>query len=120
MLESTDDLRTVLFRFYNSFFINKEPVAGCYFIHIGTELADTDDRVKELVDNYLKEIHTLVTNLLITHDFERSDAEYLSPHLAALYCTVMSFCLVQSQREREKYIANGINIILYNYATSIK
>lgn len=116
ILNEKGDLESILTKFYLAFLEKEDLVPGCYFIHIGTELADTDERVKQAVDQYLGEIEDLMGNLLLAHDFEKADAQYLAGHLTALYCTVMSFCLVHNREERLDYISNGIKVILHSYA----
>ena len=120
ILSEDMELESVLTKFYLSFLEKDELIPGCYFIHIGTELADTDNRVKDQVDEYLGEIENLIARLLLANDFEKTDANYLAGHLTALYCTVMSFCLVHSHQERLDYISNGINVILHSYAKSFR
>lgn len=111
LLESDGDLGDTLKKFYLSFLQDDKPVLGCYFIHIGTELADSDSRVKESMDRYLTEIFVLLMHLLQKHGFDEDDSELRARHLLGLYCTAMSFCLIHTQEEREKYVTNGINII---------
>lgn len=120
LLESKGDLKWVLKSFYLSFLQESEPVLGCYFIHIGTELADSDFKIKTSVDEYLKEIHILLVKLLCNNDYEKDDAEFRARHLLGLYCTAMSFCLIHSKAQRESYISNGINLIVTTYAKITK
>ena len=112
MLELDGDLVTSLKNFYLSFLQDSDPVMGCYFIHIGTELADDDKRVKKCMDEFLKEINGLFVKLLMKHNYERQDAELRARHLLGLYCTTMSFCLIHTPYEREKYALNGIKLIV--------
>ena len=111
-LNSDGDLEVVLKNFYLSFLKESEPVQGCYFIHIGTELADSDPRVKKSVGDFLMHINNLFVDLLLKHNFEKQDAELRARHLLGLYCTTMSFCLIHTPEEREKYTLNGIKLIL--------
>ena len=113
------ELHEILMRFYRSFLEDHQPVAGCYFIHVGTELADTDQRIRESLKNYLNEIKFLIKDLLVRKGFE-GDVDLHAKHLLGLFCTVMSFCLIHSPAEQQKYIANSINLILYNHAKSIE
>lgn len=112
LLDENDDLITVLRNFYFSFLETKRPIQGCYFIHIGTELADTDPRVKKSMDLYLEEIYNRLMNLLLEKGVSTSKAEFQARHLLGLYITTMSFCLIQSKEERERYVLNGINLIV--------
>jgi len=111
-LDKKGDLTQVLKDFYLSFLDENRPVAGCYFIHIGTELADTDERVKSSMDKYLTEIYIRLVNLLCEHKIGTSTAEFQARHLLGLYVTAMSFCLIHTAEEREKFILNGINLII--------
>jgi TetR/AcrR family transcriptional repressor of nem operon len=110
------DLVTVLKNFYLSFLHDSNPIPGCYIIHLGTELADSDSRVKDFMDGYLNEIQDSLVNLLISHNYENSNAQFCARHLLGLYCTIMSFCLIHTPQEREEYTLNGIKLILNKYA----
>ena len=120
ILKNSDgELYKILIQFYMSFLENDEPMAGCYFIHVGTELADTDEEIRESLDHYLNEIQLLIHNLLIRNRFDK-DVNLYAKHLLGLFCTAMSFCLIHTYAERQKYVTNGINIILSNYAESVE
>lgn len=112
ILQSDGDLVNTLKRFYLSFLQDSDVFNGCYFIHIGTELADSDERVKDSIDNYLNNINTLIKDLLIRHNYDPDNSDLLARHLLGLYCTTMSFCLIHTPYEREKYTLNGIKLIL--------
>jgi len=45
-----------------------------------------------------------------------SSAAFKAKHLIAHYCAMMTFCLIHTDKEKEQYIANGINLILNNHA----
>ena len=111
ILKSNDDVVQTLKKFYMSFLRDNKPVPGCYFIHVGTELADSDTRIRESLDNYLNEIEGLIKSLLVRNGYQ-SDVNLHAKHLLGLFCTVMSFCLIHTPEQRENYISNGINIIL--------
>ena len=93
-------------------FLRDNLIPGCYFIHVGTELADSDDRVKSSLKEYLSEIESQFDKLLIRHDYSQSEASYISKHLLGLYCTAMSFCLIHDNQEQERYLSNSINLML--------
>lgn len=112
ILKEDGDLIQILINFFMSFLENKLPVTGCYIIHVGTELADSDPRVKQDLDDYLSEIRILFSELLIRNGYSHTDAVFTSRHLLGLYCTAMSFCLIHTKEEQEKYLLNGINLIL--------
>jgi len=112
LLDQKGDIATVLRHFYLSFLNESRPVPGCYFIHIGTELADTDERVRQSMDTYLMEIYTRFVNLLCENGVGTSSSEFKSRHLLGLYITAMSFCLIHTEEERERFITNGIDLIV--------
>lgn len=116
ILKSSGSIHKVLKEFFLSFLSDESPFIGCYFIHIGTELADSDEIVKGLLNTYLNEIEESIFALLYQNGLESNEAKFLSKHLLALYSTVMSFCLIHSPEEREYYIENGIKVILPQYA----
>ncbi len=113
LLKMGGDLVTVIKDFYLSYLDEgKSQVPGCYMIHLGTELADSDPKVKECVSNYLDEIQSLFVQLLNKHGFTGEGASLRSRHLLGLFCTTMSFCLIHTPSEREQYALNGIKLIL--------
>ena len=91
---------------------NSEWIEPLNFIHIGTELADTNQQVKTSMDQYLTEIYMRFVNLLRETEPGRNDSEFRAKHLLGLYITIMSFCLIQTEAERERYITNGLNLII--------
>ncbi len=120
ILKETGQPNELLTKFYLSFLAEENIHPGCFFIHIGTELADTDERIKILVKSYLDEIEGLIYQLL-KQDASTKHAKFYARHLTGLFCTSMSFCLIHTKEERLQYISNGIDVILnkYNsYATS--
>lgn len=116
LLDETGDVIAILKQFYLSFLEKERPVPGCYFIHIGTELADIDPRIKTSMDKYLMEIYVRFVNLLCENGVGTSNSEFQARHLLGLYITAMSFCLIHTEAERERFITNGINLIVDIYA----
>jgi AcrR family transcriptional regulator len=114
ILEREGELIQVLFEFYMSFLDESNNIPGCYFIHVGTELADSDYLVKKNLQSHLNEIENLFSKLLVRHGYSRIKSNFLSKHLIGLYCTAMSFCLIHTREEQEKYLLNGIQLILSN------
>ena len=112
LLNDDRSLAHVLKSFYLSFL--ERPIArrGCYFIHIGTELADHDEKIKRLVDEYLSEIGSMLNTLLRRNGIEPHRSELLAKHLIGLYCTSMSFCLIHTLKQRDEHIETGIRVIL--------
>jgi TetR/AcrR family transcriptional repressor of nem operon len=114
ILDKEGELVQVLIEFFMSFLVDSSYLPGCYIIHVGTELADSDIIVKENLRSYLNEIESLFSKLLTKHGCSETKSSFLSKHLLGLYCTAMSFCLIHSKEEQEKYLLNGIQLILYN------
>lgn len=112
ILHTEGDLSSVLQEFYLSFLNSKEKNQGCFYIHIGTEMADDDPKIRELVKNYLYHIERLFIARLQRCDAYSADAEFYARHLVGLFCTSMSFCLIHSRTQRQQHIANGIKVIL--------
>lgn len=121
ILKSAGNPKEILIKFYLSFLSEENIHPGCFFIHIGTELADTDEKIKGLVKLYLNEVEVLIYELLKRNESTREQAEFYARHLTGLFCTSMSFCLIHTEEERMRYISNGIAVILnkhQSYATS--
>lgn len=102
----------VILTFFMSFLEKLDPVSGCYIIHVGTELADSDPRVKEAMVTYLLEIENAFVELLLRNGYSKETANYTSKHLLGLFCTAMSFCLIHAKEEQEIYLKKGIHLIL--------
>ena len=96
ILEEKSNLTEVIKKFYLSFLQDSNAIKGCYFIHIGTELASEDNRIKTLVDQYLCEIELLFISLLQNNKIELHLSKVLARHLVGLYCTSMGFCLIHT------------------------
>jgi AcrR family transcriptional regulator len=112
LLNKEGELIQILFEFYMAFLDDSNPIPGCYIIHVGTELADSDITVKENLDSYLTEIEILIAKLLVKHGYSENKSNFLSKHFLGLYCTAMSFCLIHTTEAQEKYLVNGIQLIL--------
>lgn len=117
--DSEGEIQDILLKFYMAFLDSKKPMEGCYFIHVGTELADTDTKIRDSLNAYLNEIEAHIKELLINKNYGGNINLY-AKHLVGLFCTAMSFCLIYSPSERRNYVLNGINIILSSYAENIK
>jgi len=121
ILEKDGRPEQLLANFYLSFLNSNNPVEGCFFIHVGTEMADSDPQIKALLKEYLHEIEKLFIELLEKHSDTKENASFLARHLIGLYCTSMSFCLIHTEEQRLSHISNGINLILnkhVDHATS--
>lgn len=113
VLQEEGELTEILQKFYLSFLMQKEGHQGCYFIHIGTEMADEDPKIKTLLKDYINTLESLFSELLQKHGIQQEEANFYARHLSGLFCTSMSFCLIHTQVERERHIANGIQVILH-------
>jgi TetR/AcrR family transcriptional repressor of nem operon len=123
ILKGAGSPKEILQAFFRSFLKPEEEQQGCYIIHIGTELADTDLKIKEFINAYLSEIEGLIHEMLKRHMELEEDAAFYARHLIGLFCTSMSFCLILSEQQKEYHIANGLNLILNkrtNHATNAK
>lgn len=115
LLKAEGELPEILKSFFLSFIDESNAIPGCYFIHIATELADKDKKIKVLVDEYLSDIENKINMLLQRKGVSSDNSNLLARHLLGLYCTTTSFCLIHSKDQREKHIETGINVILNNY-----
>jgi len=112
ILKKEGDLATVLQEFYLSFLQSKEKYQGCFYIHIGTELADEDPEIKSLIRNYLAALEFALIERLIKEAKTKNNPKFYARHLVGLFCTSMSFCLIHSEKQKQYHIANGIKVIL--------
>ncbi|MFY0653298.1 MAG: TetR/AcrR family transcriptional regulator [Cyclobacteriaceae bacterium] len=99
-------------KFYYSFLDTTTANQGCYIIHIGTELADTDQKINEVVKSYLSEICVLMEDLLQKDGLAKVESLFFAKQLVALFCTAMSFCLIHGEEEKDRHISYGLNVIL--------
>ena len=113
ILNQNGDTTTLLRTFYLSFLDHDNPYQeGCFIIHIGTELADRDDKVNIILGKYLDDIKSLYMDLLQRNGESKDVSNFFAKHLVGLFCTSVSFCLIHSDEERLDHINNGIKIIL--------
>ncbi|WP_020539051.1 TetR/AcrR family transcriptional regulator [Lewinella cohaerens] len=114
-LQKEGDLPDILKGFYLSFIDENNAIPGCYFIHIATELADKDEKVRAIVDTYISEVESRLNALLQREGISSESSNLLARHFLGLYCTAMSFCLIHTKDQREKHVETGIKVILKNY-----
>ena len=112
LLEKEGSIEVILSDFYLSFFNGDKFQDGCYVIHVGIELADEDEDVRDFLKKYIGEIEVLFTNLLNRDPETKSNSGFYARNLIGLFCTSMSFCLIHSEQERINHINNGIRVIL--------
>lgn len=112
ILNNEGELATVLQDFYLSFLQSKENIQGCFYIHIGTEMADADPKIKSLIKNYLLNLDSILVERLSKEEKTKNNPEFYARHFVGLFCTSMSFCLIHSEKQKKDHIANGIKVIL--------
>lgn len=113
ILKKEGDLATVLREFYLSFLQSIEKHQGCFYIHIGTELADEDPKIKKLISDYLSSLESTLVERLLKENETKSNPDFYARHLVGLFCTSMSFCLIHSEKQKQHHIVNGIEVILH-------
>lgn len=121
LLQKDAELEAILLEFFLSFLQNEDAFQGCFYIHIGTELADNDLEIKALIKEYLSDLENLFIDCLQKFSHTKEHASFYARHLIGLFCTSMSFCLIHTEQQKVDYIQNGINVILnkkVDYATS--
>lgn len=114
-LNMEGSLPGILKDFYLSFIDETNAIPGCYFIHVATELADQDEKIRTMVDTFLSEVESIINAVLQRKGISSENAKFLTRHLLGLYCTAMSFCLIHTKEQRENYVNTGINVILKNH-----
>ena len=113
ILDGNTELHSTLKNYFNAFLIESEKSpTGDFILYIATELADTDEKVKEILDSYLTKIQSKIGDLLIRYNFSVKESEFYSKHLIGLFCNIMCFCIIKSKKERELFIDNGLNLLL--------
>lgn len=114
LLNQEGSTEIILKDFYLSYFNREKPQDGCFVIHVGTELADSDEGVKAFLKEYIDDLKRLYVTLLKREPKTSADSEFYARNLIGLFYTAMSFCLIHSETERAHHIENGIQVILKN------
>lgn len=118
ILKGDKSLKETLREFYISFLSdNNSHPPGDYVLHIATELADSNKKIKALLDTYLNELQSQFEKLLKSHLTTKDNATFLSKHLVALFCTSNCFCVIHQYNERVSIVDNGLNILLSKIPT---
>jgi AcrR family transcriptional regulator len=112
ILQRPTSIESTLENYYLSFLQNTEIQDGCFVIHVGTELADTDSEVQLFLKSYLAEIESNFVLLLETEDSLQPNIDVVAKNLIGLFCTTMSFCLIHTEQNRINHIRNGVQVIL--------
>lgn len=116
ILNRDGNLHEVLYAFYMSFMQDEEHhPSGCYIIRIATELADANTDVKTKLNSYLETLEQQFTLLLLKYNETKSTAPYLAKHLTGLFCSLTTFCVIHSFRERKSLVTSGISLLLKNH-----
>lgn len=99
--------------FFSAFLLddNSHP-PGCYTIHIATELADHDEKVKVFLNDYIKEIENKFLQILNRFQPENIENAFYAKHLVVLFCSSMCHCVIQSSSERISHVSSSIHILL--------
>lgn len=117
-----DSLHEELIAFFTKFLTDDDShPPGCFTIHIATELADRDEKIKELLDNYINELEANFLQTLEKFKPDNPQNQFYSTHLTGIFCSSMCYCVIQSYEERIAQISTGINILLNKkteYATN--
>lgn len=113
LLLSNKPVKTVLREFFISFLSdsNTHP-SGDYILHIATELADTNNKVKTTLDSYLNNLQNQFELLFNKHPETKKQSEFLAKHITALYCTSMCFSVIHPYKNRVSLVDNGLGILL--------
>ncbi len=113
ILKEQGTLKNILLGFYKSYLqTNEEHPPGCYMIHIATELADSNETIKNLLDEYLQELERNMVELLTASGLKKEHNLNSAKHLVGLFCNAMCYCLIQNKEEQTRYIENSIDLIL--------
>lgn len=110
ILSQKGEIEHLLKEFYMSF-LKDQKQAGCFVIHVGVELAESDQDVKQFLESYILDIKNQIIQLL-ERRYTYDEANFYARQLIGLYYTSMSFCLIHSETYRVQHIKNGINVIL--------
>ncbi len=118
LLLSNKPIKTILKEFFISFLSdsNTHP-PGDYILHISTELADTNIKVKNTLDAYLNNLQNQFELLFKKHSKTIEQPEFLAKHVTALFCTSMCYSVIHPYKNRVSLVDNGLNILL-NKTTS--
>ena len=81
LLQKDAELEAVLLEFFLSFLQNEAAFQGCFYIHIGTELADNDPEIKALIKEYLSDLESLFIDCLQKFSDTQEHASFYARHL---------------------------------------
>ena len=102
-----------IIQLFNNYLIDEEQhPPGCYIIHIATEIADRNDKVKAILEGYLKELEDKLLDILKYYRETKSQSNFLAKHLVGLFCSIVCFSVIQTYPERLAMLNSAINVIL--------
>jgi AcrR family transcriptional regulator len=108
-----NNLSDELLAFFSHFLLDEnEHPPGCYIIHIATELADHDEKVKMILDRYTQELDNKFFVTLERFQAENPMNRFYAKHLVVLFCSSMCHCVIQSKEQRISHIQTSIHILL--------
>ena len=87
ILNEKGDTETILEKFFLSYYADLKVQVGCFVIHIGTELADSDEDVKIFLKGYMDELELLLIQLLERDSTTKDRGEFYARNLIGLFCT---------------------------------
>ena len=81
-------------------------------MYIGTELADSDEHIRLLLIEYLKEIRKNLLSILEKHPDFQEEHEIVSENLIGLFCGLMTVGYIQTYSERVDQVNLKLDLIL--------
>lgn len=112
-LKEQTELGEGMFQLMNEFFELKDfKTTGCYMIHVGTEMSETNPVVKEQLEKFMSYLEKSLSEFLSRFPQTSSNLDYYTTQFCALFSSCMCFCLIKPTQEREAFIKNGIKVIL--------
>ena len=112
ILSEGDGSQETITNFFKSYLTgNERHPPGCFIIQMATELADSNEQVRQILDAFLDTLNEGFQRVLVSNNYSQENAAFYARHLSGLFCTSISFCLIHTYEERLKYVENGINVI---------
>lgn len=113
IVDTNNDLKSSLYRFYNGFIEDKSKhPPGCFILYIGTELADNDENIQLLLTEYLQEIRINLKTILEKHTGLQKDLGIVSENLLGLFCGLMTVGYIRTYSERVAQLNLKVDLIL--------
>ncbi len=113
IMDTNDDLKSSLISFYNLFIEDKSKhPPGCFILYIGTELADSDEGIRNLLKKYLMEVRINLKFILEKYSGFQEEQDIVSENLIGLFCGLMTVGYIQTYSERVNQVNLKLDIIL--------